>query len=162
MLGIGALLGLVVLKFADRRLTCGSACTVAGAPPILADATAALRNRWRDCWNLEPKVLLFYGAFLPQFIDPGRSLWQQFVVMAASFAVVEFAVGIFSLRLPSHIRPWLGRAPTGASTRCAAGLFARRWAPRCHSTLTVSAPRPTTLSGSHGRSDNGTGRRTSR
>ena len=36
-----------------------------------------------------PKALLFYGAFLPQFIDPKRDLMTQFVVMAVVFVVIE-------------------------------------------------------------------------
>ena len=38
-----------------------------------------------------PKALLFFAAFLPQFIDPARSLVLQFAVMAGTFAVVEVA-----------------------------------------------------------------------
>ena len=29
-----------------------------------------------------PKALLFYGAFLPQFIDPARSLFTQFLILS--------------------------------------------------------------------------------
>lgn len=56
-----------------------------------------------------PKVLLFYGAFLPQFIDPARDLWPQFLVIAATFAFIEFWVEYGLARLAHQIRPWLER-----------------------------------------------------
>lgn len=56
-----------------------------------------------------PKVLLFYGAFLPQFIDVGKPLLGQFVIMAATFGVVEFLVEAFLARVANRIRPWLSR-----------------------------------------------------
>ena len=68
-------------------------------------------------------MLLFYGAFLPQFIDAHRSLLQQFVVMAASFAVVEFAVEYLLARLAHRIRPWLERSGRRFNKACG-GLFA--------------------------------------
>lgn len=37
-----------------------------------------------------PKGILFFVAFLPQFIDPKISLLTQFVWMALTFVVVEF------------------------------------------------------------------------
>ncbi|MDH0757828.1 LysE family transporter [Pseudomonas juntendi] len=70
-----------------------------------------------------PKVLLFYGAFLPQFIDPQRGLLLQFVVMAATFASVEFLVEYLLARLAYRVRPWLSKAGKGFN-RCCGGLFA--------------------------------------
>ena len=57
---------------------------------------------------LNPKALLFYGAFLPQFIDPGRDLLTQFVVMATVFVVIEIGVayqgGIEVYSTPAALR----------------------------------------------------------
>ncbi|AYG44798.1 LysE family translocator [Pseudomonas sp. Leaf58] len=70
-----------------------------------------------------PKVLLFYGAFLPQFIDPQRGLLLQFGVMAATFASVEFVVEYLLARLAFRIRPWLAKSGRGFN-RCCGSLFA--------------------------------------
>ncbi|WP_043196583.1 LysE family translocator [Pseudomonas putida] len=70
-----------------------------------------------------PKVLLFYGAFLPQFIDPQRGLMLQFVVMAATFASVEFLVEYLLARLAFRVRPWLAKGGKGFN-RCCGSLFA--------------------------------------
>lgn len=56
-----------------------------------------------------PKVILFYGAFLPQFIDLQRSLLTQFLIMTATFAGMEFVVECLLARLAHQIRPWLER-----------------------------------------------------
>lgn len=39
-----------------------------------------------------PKVFLFFGAFLTQFIDPQRDIVLQLIVMAITFSVAEFLV----------------------------------------------------------------------
>ena len=70
-----------------------------------------------------PKVILFFGAFLPQFLDPARSLWLQFAVMAATFAIVEGVVEYLLARTAQRTRPWLERAGRGFN-RCCGGLFA--------------------------------------
>ncbi|MEB6664233.1 LysE family transporter [Achromobacter ruhlandii] len=70
-----------------------------------------------------PKALLFYGAFLPQFIDPGRSLLTQFVIMAATFVAIEFVVEYVLARLAHRVRPWLERAGRRFNKVCG-GLFA--------------------------------------
>lgn len=70
-----------------------------------------------------PKVLLFYGAFLPQFVDAHRPLLPQFIVMAATFALVEFAVEALLARLACRIRPWLERGGKRFN-RCCGTLFA--------------------------------------
>ncbi|MBB2494925.1 LysE family translocator [Aquipseudomonas ullengensis] len=70
-----------------------------------------------------PKVILFYGAFLPQFLDPQGNLWLQFAVMALTFALVEGLVEYVLARAAHRIRPWLERSGKGFN-RCCGGLFA--------------------------------------
>ncbi|SIS24480.1 Threonine/homoserine/homoserine lactone efflux protein [Aquipseudomonas alcaligenes] len=70
-----------------------------------------------------PKVILFFGAFLPQFLDPMRSLWLQFAVMAGTFAIVEGIVEYLLARTAQRTRPWLERAGSGFN-RCCGCLFA--------------------------------------
>jgi threonine/homoserine/homoserine lactone efflux protein len=70
-----------------------------------------------------PKVILFFGAFLPQFLDPMRSLWLQFAVMAGTFAIVEGIVEYLLARTAQRTRPWLERAGSSFN-RCCGGLFA--------------------------------------
>ncbi|MFT0519267.1 LysE family translocator [Pseudomonas faucium] len=69
-----------------------------------------------------PKVLLFYGAFLPQFLDPQRGLLLQFVIMAATFASVEFVVEYLLARMAFRVRPWLAKGGKGFN-RCCGSLF---------------------------------------
>jgi threonine/homoserine/homoserine lactone efflux protein len=69
-----------------------------------------------------PKGLLFFAAFLPQFVDPARGLLVQFVVMAGTFAVVEI-VTEFALASAAHrLRPWL-RAVGKSFNRACGGAF---------------------------------------
>ncbi|UUY08144.1 LysE family translocator [Pseudomonas sp. J452] len=70
-----------------------------------------------------PKVILFYGAFLPQFLDPAGNLWLQFAVMALTFALVEGLVEYLLARLAQRIRPWLERSGK-TFNRCCGGMFA--------------------------------------
>ncbi len=39
-----------------------------------------------------PKTLMFYGAFLPQFVTPGPDASDQLVLLAATFLVVAVAL----------------------------------------------------------------------
>ncbi|GGC64016.1 LysE family translocator [Undibacterium terreum] len=70
-----------------------------------------------------PKALLFYGAFLPQFINQQQSMLQQFLIMAATFAVIEFATEYLLARLAYRVRPWLERGGKRFN-RCCGGMFA--------------------------------------
>lgn len=56
-----------------------------------------------------PKGILFFVAFLPQFIDPSQSLLLQFAIMAATFVVIEFIYELLVASLADRIQPWLKR-----------------------------------------------------
>lgn len=42
-----------------------------------------------------PKVILFFGAFLTQFINPHKNILNQYFIMVLTFAMAEFCVEMF-------------------------------------------------------------------
>lgn len=56
-----------------------------------------------------PKALLFFAAFLPQFMVPGASFAAQFLLLGGTFAVVEVIYELLLAGLAGRIAPWLGR-----------------------------------------------------
>ena len=79
-----------------------------------------------------PKALLFFTAFFPQFLDPSKPQWPQFSVLCATFICFELFWLMFYATFASRIAPWLrtaGRAQmfnrvVGASFVGAAALLA--------------------------------------
>ncbi len=76
-----------------------------------------------------PKTLLFYGAFLPQFVDPRGNTGAQILVLAFSFLVLAIAMDSGWALLASRLRGVLSMRPhlrsrlTGATLLgAAAGL----------------------------------------
>ncbi len=69
-----------------------------------------------------PKALLFFAAFLPQFIDPHRNLVVQFAVMAATFGIVEFAYELMVAHAAHRIAPRLRRIGRRFNRACG-GIF---------------------------------------
>jgi homoserine/homoserine lactone efflux protein len=57
-----------------------------------------------------PKALLFFGAVMPQFVDPAAPAARQFAVMAATFAVLELAVTATVALAAQALGPILRRA----------------------------------------------------
>jgi len=55
-----------------------------------------------------PKLLLFAGAFLPQFVTPGAPQTPQFAILVATFAVIEMSwylvYGLGGHALARHLR----------------------------------------------------------
>ncbi len=51
-----------------------------------------------------PNVLLFFTAFLPQFIDPHAALWPQIAVLALTTAVIELVVQLVYAALAGRFR----------------------------------------------------------
>lgn len=84
-----------------------------GASLFRQGALSALSN---------PKALLFFAAFLPQFVDPARSLALQFLIMASTFAAVEIATELLIAGLAHRISPWLARVGKRFNQACG-GLF---------------------------------------
>ena len=122
MLGIGALLqasasALLVLKWVGGAYLVWLGVQLWRAPPLNLQAVGGapfprrsqLFRQGLFAAVSNPKAVLFYGAFLPQFIDPARSLWLQFAVMAGTFAVIECVVEVVLARLAHRVRPALER-----------------------------------------------------
>ncbi len=86
---------------------------VAGAAMAWQGALAALTN---------PKGVLFFAAFLPQFIDPARNPWTQFAVMAGTFVVVESITELVIAGTAARVRPWLQHVGQRFNQVCG-GLF---------------------------------------
>jgi threonine/homoserine/homoserine lactone efflux protein len=137
MLGIGALLkasvnALLVLKLAGGAYLVWLGIQLWRAPAIQlrpdasGDRAAHGAGMFRQGLLTavsNPKALLFYGAFLPQFIDPARDLLAQFFVMATVFVVVEILVEYLLALLAHRVRPWLERAGRNFNRVCG-GMFA--------------------------------------
>ncbi|MEI6026957.1 MAG: LysE family transporter [Betaproteobacteria bacterium] len=86
---------------------------VSGGAMAWQGALAAITN---------PKGVLFFAAFLPQFIDPARSAWGQFAVMAGTFAVIESITELVIAATAARVRPWLNRVGQRFNQVCG-GLF---------------------------------------
>ncbi len=56
-----------------------------------------------------PKALIFFAAFLPQFMVPDASFWMQLLVLGGTFALVEFVYEVALAGLAQRVAPWLGR-----------------------------------------------------
>ena len=94
-----------------------------GAAPPAAVPVARLVRDGAGVALLNPKTTLFFAAFLPQFIDPQRSLLVQFAVMAGTFAVVEIVTEVLIAATAHRISPWLARVGRRFNQVCG-GIFA--------------------------------------
>jgi threonine/homoserine/homoserine lactone efflux protein len=56
-----------------------------------------------------PKALLFFAAFLPQFMVPGASFAAQLLLLGGTFVLVEVVYELLLAGLAGRIAPWLGR-----------------------------------------------------
>ena len=56
-----------------------------------------------------PKALIFFAAFLPQFMQPGMPIWQQFLILGGTFAGVDLVYELFLAGTAERIAPLLAR-----------------------------------------------------
>lgn len=135
MFGIGAVVKMSVVWLTVLKVVGGAYLIWLGikiwrSPPI-AFSEAAVGT---DCKAItlfrsgfltavtNPKGLLFFSALLPQFIDPHRKLFPQFLMIAATYTVVEFVVEYFYAATAHRLRPWLARAGRRFN-QCCGGIF---------------------------------------
>ena len=137
MFGIGALLQssivwLTVLKWVGGAYLVYLGIQVWRSPPIDLEpkphaATVSPGEMFRQgalSAVTNPKGLLFFAAFLPQFVDPSQSLLVQFLVMAGTFALVE-VVTEYALASAAHrLRPWLRRVGKQFNRVCGGAFVA--------------------------------------
>jgi len=136
MFGIGALIKssvvwLAVLKWLGGAYLVWLGLQVWRSPPIAVELGES--RPLATGWSLfrqgalsaatNPKGLLFFTAFLPHFIDPGRGLVLQFAVLAGTFVATEVLTEYMLASAASRIRPWLGRVGRRFNRACG-GLFA--------------------------------------
>ncbi len=135
MFGIGALLKQSVFWFALLKWIGGFYLIYLGvqlwrSPAIALDLKPLSSGRAGTLFRQgafsalsNPKALLFFGAFLPQFIEPSMNLMSQFLVMAGTFVVTEMLTELVLALAAQHIRPWLSRSGRTFNRICG-GLFA--------------------------------------
>jgi len=101
LLGLGALLATSAFWFATVKwagglylLYLGAKLLRAGVSSAESTAPAAPNSRWRLFANtylvtaLNPKGIVFFVAFLPQFINPGAGIAQQLWILAVTFVAM--------------------------------------------------------------------------
>ncbi|MCA8017463.1 LysE family translocator [Burkholderia metallica] len=93
------------LSRAPAAAPAGSAAAMAATEAATPETDSHRALFWRGVATsgLNPKTLLFFPSFFPQFISPSAdwSLNQQYLLLAATFAVL-FALGVASMALFSH------------------------------------------------------------
>lgn len=71
-----------------------------------------------------PKAILIFTAFLPQFVDPAQPVTPQFALLGLLFLVLEWIAIAAYAYMGLHMRRWFAR-PQGKRmfNRCCAGLL---------------------------------------
>jgi len=97
--------------------------TVADAPrQALQGRIALLRSLAVALSN--PKALLFFAAFLPQFVDTARPQASQYLILAAVFVGIDTGVMLAYAAAGTQAVRWLSSRSLRALNRgCAAGMW---------------------------------------
>lgn len=133
--GLGALLTASALAF-DIVKFCGAAYLVwlgiqkwRTAPQELQDAKPPMSSNALFVEGLlvnlaNPKAIVFIAALTPQFIDPTRPQWLQFLIIAATMCTVDIVVMSGYALLATRLRHWLHDPKTlKAQNRFFGGVF---------------------------------------
>jgi threonine/homoserine/homoserine lactone efflux protein len=143
LLGAGAILAASTTLFTALKLAgalylmwLGIHLWRAGASLGEMSPRAPLADRPRMFWNayvvtaLNPKSVVFFVAFVPQFVDPTRPLLVQFVILEATFVILAAVNAAIWALLAGQMRarlqePWALRLVhrVGGSFLIGAGLL---------------------------------------
>jgi homoserine/homoserine lactone efflux protein len=83
------------------------------APARMAEGSAPRQRAGRLFWQgflvslTHPKTLLFYAAFLPQFVDPAVAAMPQFALLSLTLLVISLTSDSSYCLLAARIRPRL-------------------------------------------------------
>ncbi len=96
----------------------------------LEDEAPAFKSPRKLFWQgflvsiTNPKTILFYAAFFPQFIDPMQPAGQQLLVLSLTFLVIATALDFGYALLAGRLRPWLSGGRRGViRNRVTGGLL---------------------------------------
>ena len=103
-----------------RRARPGQKVEMERHPPGPAGAGTFLTGILLQLAN--PKTIVFFVAFLPQFIDPRASLAVQFSILAVSSFAIEYAILTGYGLLAVKPKAWLGGAAPGSRMKLAGQL----------------------------------------
>ena len=101
------------------------------ANPAAEDAVAAPANGLLALARQEflvaagnPKAILIFTAFLPQFVDPAQAITPQFMLLGVLFLLLEWIAISAYAYMGLHMRRWFAE-PRGKRifNRCCAGLL---------------------------------------
>ena len=116
--GFGALLaasetGFSVVKFIGAAYLIWLGVQKWRSPPLPVDAeTLSIRRRGLFLQGLlinltNPKAIIFIGALVPQFIDPGRSQVGQYLLIAATLCLTDIVVMSAYALAAGRLGSWL-------------------------------------------------------
>jgi len=122
---VGKWLGAGYLAYLGIRLWCAPAPVIAPVRQGALSATARPSRLFREGFLVavsNPKGIIFFAAFLPQFMTPGVPYPAQLLVLGGTFVVVETIYELILAGLAYRIAPWLARHGR-AFNRVAGGTF---------------------------------------
>lgn len=104
-------IGAGYLVYLGIRVWRAPAPVVTGPKQASASAARPLRmfNQGFLVAVSNPKALIFFAAFLPQFVVPGVSYPVQLVVFGGTFVAVEIVYELLLAATAQRIAPWLSR-----------------------------------------------------
>ena len=128
-LGLGALVAASATAYTSLKLVGAAYVVWLGVQAIRhrADARLAMTaveqapdhgtSPWRSVWTgvlvgaTNPKTIVFFAAFLPQFIDPGAPAAPQLLLLGAVFGVLAVASDSCWALAAGRARDWFARKP---------------------------------------------------
>jgi homoserine/homoserine lactone efflux protein len=114
-LGAGYLVWLGIQKWRDAPQAIGGEAAAGPRGLFMQGLLVNLTN---------PKAIVFMAALMPQFVDPARSRWLQFIIIGATMCGVDILVMSGYALLATRLRRWL-RDPRAmkAQNRFFGGIF---------------------------------------
>jgi threonine/homoserine/homoserine lactone efflux protein len=147
MLGLGAVLATSAALFTALRWVGGAYLIYLGiklwrtpVPPQTHDDTPPTTSAWRIMIHaymtaaLNPKLIIFFVAFVPQFMQANRPFLPQVIILEATFVLLAVINTSIYAAIASAVRDKLHQPRvqrlinrTGGSLLVGAGLFTAGW-----------------------------------